>query len=145
MATPFSDIYNSFLNKVTDVDLVEMESEDQELFLYGLMIQSCAKFNDICLIDLTDINNTSDQFNSTLTGEIINIISTGMIVEWLKPQYYFNDNLKNSLNTKDYSTFSPANLLKEIRETYFTTKKEFEGMINNYSYINGNLEDLKPY
>lgn len=142
MATPFSDIYNSFLDKITDTDLLALTDDNKELFLNGLMKKSIIGFKNICSIDLTDVNEETEQFNQTLKDEDIEILSTGMIVEWLKPKYYFNDNLKNSLNTKDYSTFSPANLLKEIRETYLNAKKEFKSMINEYSYLNGNIETL---
>ncbi len=145
MATSFSEIYNSFLDKITDTDLLTLSDSNRELFLNGLMESASGKFQGICLVDLTDKDEVVKQFNNTLSDEEIDIISTGMIVEWLKPKYFFNDNLKNSLNTKDYNTFSTANLLKEIRETYLNTKKEFTSMINKYSYLNGNIENLKPY
>jgi hypothetical protein len=145
MATPFSDVYNPFLDMITDPDLLVLEDTDRDSFLHGLMISACSEFESICRIDLTDRNETSKQFNNTLTDEVIKIINKGMVVEWIKPKYYFNDNMKNSLNTKDYSTFSPANLLKEMKDTYLTTKKEFEGMMNKYSYMNEDFEDLKPY
>lgn len=137
MATPFSDVYNSFLDRVTDYDFSSLT--DPETILYGLMVRSCGKFNRVCVVDLSDINTDLKQFNNDLDDEIIDIITTGMTVEWLKPKYYLNENLKNSLNTKDYTTFSPANLLGQIRETYLETKKEFEGLINKYSFIHGDV------
>jgi hypothetical protein len=144
LATSFDDVYNTFLEKISDSDLLTLDSTNQESLLYGYMIRSCTKFNRICKVDLTNIDDELKQFNNDLNNEIIDIITTGMIVEWLKPKYLFNENLHNVLNTKDYNQYSPANLLKEIRETYLNSKQEFVSMMNNYSYINGNIEDLKP-
>lgn len=145
MATPFSEVYDPFLGQITDYDLLELEDNSRDLYLHGLMVSACNKFQEFCLIDLTDRDDTTlDQFNQTLTDEIIDIIVLGMVVEWIKPRYFFQDNLRNSMNTKDYTTFSPANLLKEIRETYLASKKEFENKMYRYSFMNGNFEELKP-
>lgn len=134
MGTPYSDIYDDFLNRITDYDLLQFEYEDREEILHKFMCKACTKFNNICVVDLNDRDDEDSAFNITVPDDAIDIISTGMIVEWLKPKYYFNENLKNVLNTKDYSTFSPANLLSQIRELYKDTNREFKDMIIQYSY-----------
>lgn len=132
MATPYSEIYSSFLVRVTDYDLLEIEYREREKFLHILMGKACSKFNDICLLDLSQRDEELKQFNDTLPDDVIDIISTGMIVEWLKPHLYHNENLRNMLNTKDYSTFSPANLLAQIKEAYADARKEFNSMMVQY-------------
>ena len=149
MATLYSDVYNPFLEKITDYDLPAFAEADRENILHGFMIRTCTKFQRICKtignIDLSDRDETLKQFNPNLTDEIIDIITTGMTVEWLKPKYLYDDNMKNMLNTKDYSmAASPVNMANSIRNTYLETKKEFESMMNGYSFANGNIEELKP-
>jgi hypothetical protein len=139
MATLYSDIYNSFLNRITDYDLPAFSEENRESILHGFMINACSKFKRICKnvskIDLSDRDETNKQFNSTLTDEQIDIITTGMIVEWVKPKYYFDENMRNILNTKDYNmAASPVNVLGGVRNTYLQVKKEFESMMNKYSF-----------
>ena len=117
MATPYSDVFNVFLGKITDYDLPKFNDIDREDILEGYMVSACVKFNKVCLVDLYDRNNDSKQFNNDLDDEIIDIITENMLVEWLKPKLLSTENLENALSTKDFSLFSPANLLGNIRET----------------------------
>ncbi len=141
MATPYSDIYNPFLEKITDSDLLALTIENRETILHGLMVRTCSKFKRICKyakeINLSNRDDTNKVFNDTLSEEIIDIITTGMIVEWLKPKYLFDQNMRNILNTKDYSmAASPANMANSIRATYLEAKNEFESMMNKFSFVN---------
>jgi hypothetical protein len=142
MATLYSEIYDSFLEQVSDTDLFALTTSNRELLLYGFMNRACNKFNRICTLDLTDRDETVKQFNVDLTNEDIDIITAGMIVEWLRPKYLFSEHMKVVLNTKDYNLSSPWNTHKETRESYKTAQREFESMVNKYSYIHGTIEDL---
>ena len=53
----------------------------------------------------------------------------------------FSDNLSNVLNTKDFSMYSPANLLKELRETLSYLRRHARALVNNYSFAHS--EDKK--
>lgn len=141
MATPYSDVINIFLVKVTDYDLPKFDDSDCEEILTSYMKLACAKFTS-CLINLNDIDDNLKQFNQNLTFDIIDIISEGMIVEWLKPKLHNTEVLKNNLSTKDFSLYSPANLLKELRETLKFSQKEYRGMINDYSFKNADFTKL---
>jgi hypothetical protein len=65
-----------------------------------------------------------------------------MLVEWLKPKVLSTENLKNCLSTKDFSLFSPANLLKEMRETLTLCKNNARSLINNYSFSHADFNEL---
>jgi hypothetical protein len=142
MATQYSDVYNTFLGKVTDYDLPKFEDTEKEDILYGYLKSACVNFKKVCKVDLYDRNDTLEQFNNDLDDEIIDIISELMLVEWLKPKVLSTENLKNCLSTKDFSLFSPANLLKEIRETLKECKQESRRLINNYSFAHADFTEL---
>lgn len=142
MATPYSDVFNVFLGKITDYDLPKFNDIDREDILEGYMVSACVKFNKVCLVDLYDRDDNLKQFNNDLDDEIIDIITENMLVEWLKPKLLSTENLENALSTKDFSLFSPANLLGNIRETMKSIKKEARVLINNYSFNNANPEEL---
>lgn len=145
METPYSEIYNSFLEKITDYNLPSFTNEDRENILHGLMIRASSKFKRLCKVDLSDKDDIIAQFNNTLDDEIIDIISTGMIVEWLKPKYYLDDHMQNMLNTNDYKlAASPANMLSSIRETYNQTKQEFKSAMNEYSFVHSEIGNSNP-
>ena len=65
-----------------------------------------------------------------------------MIVQWLKPYVYRQELLENTLNTKDYTTYSPAELLHRVGEAYKKAQKDYVQAIREYSYNNGKLSEL---
>lgn len=142
MATPYSTVTDRFLNKITDFDLGKLAESDVEEVLFNFMYSACSKFHTSS-IDLSDRDGILEQFNETLTEDIIDIISEGMIVEWLKPKVLHTDNLANFLNNKDLSVAaSPANILKEIKDTLKESRAEFDRLIKEYSYINSDVSDM---
>ena len=50
--------------------------------------------------------------------------------------------LENVLNTKDFSTYSPAELLMRVGNAYAKVQKDYTNMIREYSYNHGDLSDL---
>lgn len=134
MATPYSDLYNSFLAQITDYDLPIYEEDVKTDMLNKYMISACSKFLKICKEDLNDRDDISEEFTDDLTDDTKDILIELMVVEWLKPRLYNTEFFKNVLNTKDFNQFSPANLLKEIRQTYILAKANARNMMINYSY-----------
>lgn len=136
MATPYSTITLKFLNKISDPDLLKIAESLMEEVLFNYMFSACAKFRT-SLIDLSDRDEVLEQFNITLTDDIIDILSEGMIAEWLKPSVFSKDNLANFLNHKDLAlAASPANILKEARTTLKESVADFESLVIMYSYNN---------
>ena len=74
--------------------------------------------------------------------EISDIVSEGMVSQWLKPYVNKQENLENVLNTKDFSTYSPAELLLRVGNAYAKVQKDYTNMIREYSYNHGDLSDL---
>lgn len=142
MATPYDAVLSKFLNKITDFDLGELTESRVKEILLGYMFSACSKFHT-CLVDLSDRDEEGEQFNETLTEEITEIITEGMIVEWLKPKVMHTDNLSNFLNSRDLSVAaSPRNVLNEIRTTLEESRAEFRRLVMEYSYTNSNASDV---
>lgn len=141
MATDFSVVYGSFLSKVTDTDLSDMIEEDANSVMSDLLKQATVKFSESCKKDLSDVTTTG--FVSDLDDYEIDILSELMVEAWYKPHINYTDLLRNKLSTKDFTTFSPANLQKENRESYELAHKRARSMINEYSFRMNNIGDLK--
>ena len=56
---------------------------------------------------------------------------------WVKQEL-----LENILNTRDFTTYSPAELLYRVRDTYEKARREYTNMIREYSYNHGDLTNL---
>ena len=141
MATEFSVVYGSFLGKVTDTDLSDMTEANANSVMSDLLKQATVKFSESCKKDLSNITQTG--FVDDLDDYEIDILSELMVEAWYKPHVNYTDLLRNKLSTKDFTTFSPANLQKENRESYELAHKRARSMINEYSFRMNNIGDLK--
>lgn len=141
MATEFDTVYGAFLGKVSDYDLADMAETDAKAVMSDYLQQAVGKFGESCKKDLTAV--TGESFDADLTYFEIDIISELMVEGWCKPRLYNLDLLRNKLSTKDFTTFSPANLLDKVREVYEQSHKRARSMINEYSYRENNIGELK--
>lgn len=142
MATQYTDIYDCFLGKISDYDFVQLDDFTQFTILGGYLKSAIADFEDTCKKDLEDRNDILAQFNVDLSAKEIEILATGMVVHWLEPRVLNTENLRNVLNTKDYSSFSPANLLEQMQTLLSTMKKHYRYMLVRYGYRNADLRTM---
>ena len=138
-STPFSMIYDSFLAKITDDMYMELNELDTYRLLEKLLMNAIHKF-EFPRFDITDFEETevsdvgtyegmdSDNmevpmikyigghFNSVLTLEEINIISTYMIVEWLSQQLASVENVRMKASGSDFKFTSQASHIKQLKD-----------------------------
>lgn len=147
MGIPYDVFFSAFLNKITEYELVNLYESTRDKIVIGYMKRAISGFKKNCKYDLT---TTSDDeimiFNVDIPSEdldeIVDIVSEGMIVQWLKPYVYKQELLENAINTKDFSTYSPAELLMRVGNAYTKAQKDYKQMIREYSYNTGDLSDL---
>lgn len=141
MATEFTSVYESFLGKITDTDLSEMAEEEANGIMSDLLKYAVVIFSESCKNDLSAMTETG--WEGDLTIYEIEILAELMVEAWYKPRVNFTELLRNQLSTKDFTVFSPANLHKENREAYEAAHKRARSMINEYSFRNNNIGELK--
>ena len=81
-------------------------------------------------------------FIETLDEDEIDILAELMIAEWLKPMMYDDELLESRLNTKDFTEYSPAKLIEQIRMVYSMNRKESKALINNYTFTHGDVGEV---
>lgn len=138
--TAYTTIYNSFLDKVNDYDLADMTAELAQTSMRGWLNQAVVRFLESCKKDLTQTEEGG--FTEDLDLMEIDILTEGMIEAWLKPIRNNLDLLRNALSTKDFTTFSPANLLDKVNDTYSMAHANFLSRIKEYSFIRNDVGDL---
>lgn len=139
--TTYDTIIEMFTSKISEYDWFNKTDVEKDEIIEKYMVSTCAKFRT-CQIDLSDRDDVLRQFNNDLTDEIIDIIVTGMITEWIKPKLYNSDNLKSFLNTKDFNIAYKPQTLTQIRETYNECRLEFKSMVRNYSYNHNDINEV---
>lgn len=142
------DLFTSaFLDKVTEYKFIRLMEEDMQAMIDGYMRRACAHFSEVCKYDIANGDNEQRTFNlegitESELDEIVDIVTEGMLVQWMKPYVYAEENLQNMLNTSDFSAYSPAELLYRIKAAYEMCRKDFTRMMRDYSYRHGDLTDL---
>lgn len=119
--TPFSKIYDSFLDKITDDMYMELTKEDTEKLLKGLFLNAL-HFFEFPRQDIYNFNEEGEEYNISLTSEEINIISTYMIVEWIGQQLASVENARMKYSGSDFKFTSQANHMTKLQ----AMKKEYE-------------------
>lgn len=143
--TPFSEIYDSFLSKITDDMYMELTELDTFAMLQELLISAIHKF-EFPRVNITDYeeNYLEDEetykgvesndvevkafiynngyFNNFLNQEEINILSTYMIVEWLGQQLASVENTRMKYSGSDFKFTSQANHMQKL----LALKKDYE-------------------
>lgn len=147
MTVSYDTFVSDFLQKITEYNFLRFDNELREKIVDGYMKHAIQQFSVVCknvIIGLDDAQRTVEFEGSTETDrdEIVDIITEGMLVQWMKPYMYKQENLENMLNSTDFSSYSPAELLKRVHGVYDMCKKDFTNRIRNYSFDHGDLTDL---
>ena len=143
--TPFSNIYDSFLSKLTDDMYMELDELQTHRMLEELLLSAIQKF-EFPRFDITDyetsyLDNVDEysgedsdgndaiayiynggKFNVELTQEEINILATYMVVEWLGQQLASVENTRMKYSGSDFKFTSQANHMAKI----LTLKQDYE-------------------
>lgn len=128
--TEFQEIFDSFLQKITNYDeYINFTDEELTTELTMFMKKSLAKFMNAKNITPDYMMET---FNRELTQLEIEIISSGMLCEYLTAKIYSIDLLKQSLSSKDFQLYSQANHIKELREVKSMCDKDFHYWQSRY-------------
>ena len=147
MGVPYDVFAGAFLAKNSEYSFLSLAEQDRTEMVDGFMKRALSAFRKNCKYDLfTTGNDTTRTFSVDIPEadltEIADIVSEGMVSQWLKPYVNKQENLENCLNTKDFSIYSPAELLLRVGNAYAKVQKDYTNMIREYSYNHGDLSDL---
>ncbi len=149
MTIPYDDIIIEFLRKITEFDFLNMDELDSSDIIDSYIVKAVSNstFKKSVGYDfMSGADEESRSFEVDIdegsVHEIIDIITESMVVYWLKPFVYQQDLLRNVINTRDFSVYSPAELLMRVGNAYSKAQKDYTQMIREYSYNHGNLTSL---
>lgn len=136
MGTPFTDLYDSVLSKIRDYDFFNMEQEQVYEVLSDYLRPAIASFRG-CKQDISQ--RTKKGFVCTLTDTEIEILTNYMTIAYIDSNYIRVPlALKQTLSSKDFNAFSPANHLDKMVEMREKYRKDNETLLVRYSYIRKN-------
>lgn len=139
MGTPFIQVYNRFLGKITDDMYIELTPEDTVRDLRNLLIDAIPGF-EFPRKDLTNytIENTENVLEDTssfaeeLTSEEINILAILMMINWTQRQVTSIENTRMKYSGSDFKFTSQANHLSKLLNLLAETQRQSHHMQRLY-------------
>lgn len=147
MTVSYDVFTEAFLAKVTEYKFSAFSENNRQALVDGYMKRACAKFSEVCEYDIMNGDDetrtiTIDGLNPGELVEIADIVSEGMLVQWMKPYVYMQKNLEMILVTSDHSVHSQAELVNRVTSLYSLCVKNYTNMVREYSYRHGDLTGL---
>lgn len=138
---------DAFLGKIHSYDFIKIEDvEILDETMNDYVKFACSQFNKICKYDLTPSAGDNTMIAADIkdkdVAEIVDIVSDGMVMLWMKQFVNRQEILENLLNTRDFTTYSPGELLYRIGNTYKDAENRFIRRMREYSYDHGDLTIL---
>ncbi len=137
--TPFEDIYDAFLGKVTDDMYMSQDSdgigpwtkEDTLKDLKQILLDSIPGF-EFPRFPLYDYDAEAEEYNVTLTKEEINIFALLMLETWVQRQMTSIENTRQKYTGSDFKATSQANHLSKLMELKRETERRIHHMQRLY-------------
>lgn len=147
MTVSYDVFTEAFVNKMTEYRFVAMNSDARQAIVDGYMKRACAQFSEVCKFDIENGDDetrtfTFDEMTNGELIEIVDIVSEGMLMQWMKPYMYMQKNLEMLVVTSDHSFHSQAELVNRVKSVYEMCERNFTKRIRDYSYRHGDLSDL---
>ena len=163
--TPFSAIYDSFLERVTSDMYMELTELDTLKLLQGLLINAIPRF-EFPRFDIFDyevgfleegtycgVESDGEEvpaicwiggsFNSALTQEEVNILSLNMVVEWLGQQLATTENTRMKYSGSDFKLTSQANHMAKLKvmiDAYKADCFKLQRLYKRRKVVNGQIQ-----
>lgn len=135
MSTSYNKIYANLLPKFQSYDIPLMTENEVKDLLHDFFIPAITRFHT-CRKDLTDRNDTIEEFNADLSDNEIEILSNFMLLEYIDSEYVRTPTLlKVSLPSTDFHAFSSANMLDKLLAMQERYLNENEGLLSRYSWM----------
>ena len=144
MATPFALVYDAFYPQIKDYTLLQLAEEDEDAFyeeLFGLLKNAIANFPPSHL-DLYDYNESLQEFNISLSQADITVLSKLMLAEYMSPLILDETLTKQSLNSKDYRSYSQGKHMDSLLSVKEAIHDEANVTLSRQSYSIENLEKI---
>jgi hypothetical protein len=141
MATPYSDIFDKTTKLLQSYTFANLTITVFESYMESWLNEATSVNFIDCEIDLSDVDDTLKQFNNTVPSREQWILAYSICLSWISLQFADEQKLQNTIGDRDYQTYSPANLLKAIKEAKIDIEDRMRRAIEMYSYRDINFAD----
>ena len=139
MGTPFTQVYNRFLGKITDDMYMELTPEDTVRDLRNLLIDAIPGFEfprvnllDYTIVEAENALEEESSFAADVSSEEINILAILMMIGWTQRQVTSIENTRMKYSSSDFKFTSQANHLAKLLTLLQETQRQSHHMQRLY-------------
>lgn len=140
MATPYEKIYERFLSKITDFNLVEMDDYSFDKMMNGWLNSAIVRMRK-CKHDLSLRDNVAQEFTEDLSDLEVELLSLGMVDAWVTPMLNSTELTLQFIGGKEEKYYSQSQQLAELRNLKKENALEMNRLHNYYTYTNSDYFD----
>ena len=140
MATPYEKIYNRFLSKITDFNLIKVEDDFLGSMMKGWLDSSVIRTRK-CVHDLSLRDDEVQEFTDDLLDLEIELLALGMVDAWVSPMLNSTELTLQFVGGKEEKYYSQSQMLAELRNLKKENSLEMNRLHNYFTYTNGSYFD----
>lgn len=139
MATPYEKVYDRFLSRTTDFNLVDLDDYTLNEMLKNWL--SSAIVNVRTNSDLSARDDESEVFSNDLSDRDVELLAMGMTMAWLDQYLNSTENVLQFIGGKEEKYYSQANHMAELRALREDTRLEMKRLHSYGTYTNNSYFD----
>ena len=140
MATPYEKIYDSFSQKITDFNLVEVDDYSLEKMLLSWLNTAIVKTRR-CQHDLSQRDEELQVFKEDLSHLEIELLAMGMVDAWVSQYLNSTENVLQFVGGKEEKFYAQSSHIAELRAIKDENLREMNRLHNYYTYTNSSYFD----
>lgn len=140
MATSYEKVYESFLSKITDFNLIEVDDYSFDKMMYGWLKSAIVRVRK-CDHDLSRRDDEIQEFAEDLTDLEIELLALGMVDAWVTPMINSTELTLQFLGGKEEKFYSQSQHLTELRNLKKENALEMNRLHNYHTYTNNSYFD----
>lgn len=140
MATPYEKIYDRFVQKITDFNLVEVDDYSFNKMLNGWLDSAVIRVRK-CQHDLSKRDDEIQEFEEDLSDLEVELLALGMVDAWVSPMLNSTELTLQFIGGKEEKYYSQSQMLAELRNLKRENALEMNRLHNYHTYINNSYFD----
>lgn len=145
MTSNYEEVYSRFLTRITDYKFLELKEDIVYSMMNNWMRATLAKPYVRRLFSSLSLDDEIMKFDYKLKNPVddwsdeefvYEIISNGMVIEWLEPQVKSVLNISQMFGGKEQKFYSQSNHLSELKDMLETEKTNLRKIIRDRGYVN---------
>lgn len=135
MATPYEKVYERFIQKITDFNLVEIDDYSFDNMLQSWLKSAITRARK-CEHNLSLRDEDTQQFQEDLSDLEIELLALGMVDAWVSPMLNSTELALQFIGGKEEKYYSQSQQLAALQNLKKENLLEMNRLHNYYTYTN---------